>query len=168
MHRTRRWPILAATALAAAALTFSSIGTVAQDATGMAELDQAMSADQPLAGTQVTIQTQWRGGEGEGFEAAFTPFVQATGIRVVPDIIGTSHETVLRSRVEGGAPPDMAILGQPAAIIQYGQEGSLVDIASFMDTEVLAADHSALIGLYQDGDSVWGIPYKVAVKAFIW
>ncbi len=125
-------------------------------------------ARRPLPATQVTIQTQWRGGEGEGFAAAFTPFVEATGINVVPDIIGTSHETVLRSRVEGGAPPDMAILAQPAAIIQYGQEGSLIDIASFMDTDALAADHAATIGLYQDGDSVWGIPYKVDVKAVIW
>jgi alpha-glucoside transport system substrate-binding protein len=168
MH-TKRWTI-AGTALATLALTASSIGVVAQDeaSTGFAELDQAMSADQPLAGSQVTIQTQWRGGEGEGFATAVQPFIDATGINVVPDIIGTSHETVLRSRVEGGAPPDMAILAQPAAIIQYGQEGSLVDIATFMDTDALAADHAATIGLYQDGDSVWGIPYKVDVKAVIW
>jgi alpha-glucoside transport system substrate-binding protein len=178
MHRTHRWPILAATALAATALTFSSIGAVAQDespaaseaaapaATGMAELDQAMAGE--LAGTQVTIQTQWRGAEGEGFAAAVQPFIDATGIRVVPDIIGTSHETVLRSRVEGGAPPDTAILAQPAAIIQYGQEGSLIDIASFMDADAVAADHAATVGLYQDGDSLWGIPYKVDVKAVIW
>jgi len=177
MHRTRKTAVIGA-ALATTAITLSSFGVAAQDAspaasadamasTGYAELDQAMSADQPLAGTQVSIQTQWRGAEGEGFAAAFAPFVQATGINVVPDIIGTSHETTLRARVQGGAPPDMAMLAQPSAIVQYGQEGSLVDIASFMDVDALAANH-ANIGAYEDGDSLWGLPYKVDVKSVVW
>ncbi len=60
MH-TKRWTI-AGTVLATLALTASSIGVVAQDesaapaepvaSTGYAELDQAMGADQPLAGSQ--------------------------------------------------------------------------------------------------------------------
>ena len=175
MHRTRKTAIMGA-ALATTAITFSSFGVAAQDAspaasadamasTGYAELDQAMAGD--LAGTQVSIQTQWRGAEGEGFAAAFAPFVAATGINVVPDIIGTSHETTLRARVQGGAPPDMAMLAQPSAIVQYGQEGSLVDIASFMDVAALATDH-ANITAYEDGESLWGLPYKVDVKSVVW
>jgi alpha-glucoside transport system substrate-binding protein len=177
MHRTHKWPILAGTALATMALTFSSIGVVAQDesppaeapaaaATGMAELDSAMAGE--LAGTQVTIQHQWPGAEAEGFAAAFQPFVDATGIRVVPDIIGTSHETVLRSRVQGGSPPDMAVLAQPSAIVQYGQEGSLVDLATFMDVQKVVDEHAATAPLYQDGESLWAVPYKVAVKGVVW
>jgi alpha-glucoside transport system substrate-binding protein len=174
---TKRWT-LAGTMLATLALTASSIGVVAQDAspaaagdtvaTGYTELDMAMGGDKPLAGTKVVVQTQWVGGEGENFATAFAPFEAATGIDVVVDQIGSSHETVLRSRVEGGSPPDMALLAQPSAINQYGAEGSLIDIASFIDTEKLAADHAATLPLYTAGDNVWGIPYKVDVKAVVW
>ena len=76
---------------------------------------------------------------------------------------------MLRSRVEGGAPPDMAILAQPAAINQYGAGGQphRHRHASWT-SDALAGDHAATVGLYQDGDSVWGIPYKVDVKAVVW
>ena len=36
---------------------------------------------------------------------------QATGITIQVDSIGSSHETVLKTRIEGGAPPDMAAAG---------------------------------------------------------
>jgi alpha-glucoside transport system substrate-binding protein len=178
MH-TKRWT-MAGAALATLALSAGTLGVAAQDAspaasaaapaasTGYAELDQAMGADQPLAGTKVVVQTQWVGGEGENFKAAWQPFVDATGIQVVVDQIGSSHETVLRSRVEGKNPPDMALLAQPSAIAQYGAEGSLIDIASFMDKDKLAADHAATLPLYTVGKKIWGVPYKVDVKAVVW
>jgi alpha-glucoside transport system substrate-binding protein len=168
MNHTKKWPVVAGTALAAMALTFSSIGVVAQDEellSGEDALAAAMNGD--YTGRQITIQTQWRGGEGEGFAAAVQPFVDATGIAIVPDIIGTSHETVLRSRVQGGAPPNMAILAQPSGIAQYAQEGSLVDLATFMDTERLSGE-LANISSYTDGDSLWGLPYKLDLKGVAW
>jgi alpha-glucoside transport system substrate-binding protein len=165
MHRTRKWPLLAGSALAATAITFSSIGVAAQDSTGLAELDSAMAGE--LTGTSVNVQTQWIGGEGENFQAAWQPFVDATGIRVVVDQIGSSHETVLRSRVQGGSPPDMALLAQPAAIQQYGAEGALVDVNSFMPEGSLDGQ-AATVGLYTSGDNQWAIPYKVDVKAVVW
>jgi alpha-glucoside transport system substrate-binding protein len=170
MHRSRRSAILAGTALATMALTFSSTGAIAQDAasTGYAELDQAISAEQPFKGTKVSIQTQWIGGEGENFAEAIAPFEAATGIDVVVDQIGSSHETVLRTRIEGGAPPDVAMLAQPSAVIAYGDAGRLVDVATILDAQKLADEHAATIGLYTSGDSVWAVPYKVDVKGVIW
>jgi alpha-glucoside transport system substrate-binding protein len=164
MHHTRKWTTVAA--LATLALTTSSLGVAADShMTGLAELDQAMAGE--LEGTSVNIQTQWIGGEGENFQTAWQPFVDATGIRVVVDQIGSSHETVLRSRVQGGSPPDMAMLAQPAAIQQYGAEGSLVDVNTFMPEGSLEGQ-SATLGLYSSGDSLWAIPYKVDVKGVAW
>ncbi|MFN8519786.1 MAG: ABC transporter substrate-binding protein [Chloroflexota bacterium] len=108
------------------------------------------------------------GGEGDNFAASLAPFEAATGIDVVVDQIGSSHETVLRTRIEGGAPPDLAMLAQPAAIKEYGASGKLVDVATILDSEKLASEHAATVGLYQDGDSLWAIPYKVDVKSTVW
>ena len=127
MHLNRKSAVIGA-AMATTALTLSAIPVAADG--HLPELAQAMNGD--FTGARVNVQTQWIGGEGENFQAAWQPFQDATGIQVVVDAIGSSHETVLRSRVQGGAPPDMALLGQPASINQYGVEGSAIDVNTFM------------------------------------
>jgi alpha-glucoside transport system substrate-binding protein len=138
--------------------------------TGFAELDAALGADKPFNGTRATIQTQWIGGEGANFAAAIADFEAATGIDIVVDSIGTSHETVLRTRIEGNDPTlNMAMLAQPAAILAYGAEGKLVDVNSFMPGSKLTDEHPATVGLYTDAaGATYGIPYKVDVKSTIW
>ena len=178
MH-TKRWTI-AGTALATLALTASSIGVVAQDAqeelatggvpavpSGYAELDQALNGD--FTGMRVTMQTQWVGGEGDNFASALANFEAATGIDVtVAEVPSGQHETLVNVSLNGGAAADLIMLAQPAAINQYGDAGLLVDIATIMDTEKLAAEHAATLPLYTSGDSIWAMPYKVDVKSVVW
>src|SRR5689334_4887527 len=100
--------------------------------TGYAELDQALGKDQPFKGKKVSIQTQWTGGEAEGFAAAIKDFQAATGIVVQHDSIGSSHETVLKTRIEGGQPPDMSQIAQPTAVLAYANAGKIKDIAAIV------------------------------------
>ena len=169
MHRTRRTAVIGA-ALATTALTFSSIGVAADShLTGYAELDQAMGEDQPLAGTRVTIKTQFID-EGPNFEAALVPFTEATGIEVehIPLPSG-DHETALLVDIEGGSPPDLSLLAQPSNIIDYGDSGNLVDIATILDIERLNAEYSATAPLYVGANGEqWAIPFKVGVKSIVW
>ena len=111
--------------------------------TGYAELDKALGADQPYKGTKVGIQTQWIGGEGDNFNAVLAAFAAATGITIQQDRIGTSHETLLRTRIEGGDPGlDMAVLAQPSGVVDYGQKGKIVDVATIIDSAKLKAENS--------------------------
>jgi len=136
--------------------------------TGYTELDQALGADKPFAGKKVSIQTQWTGQEAEGFAAAIKDFQAATGIVVQHDSIGSSHETVLKTRIEGGSPPDMSQLAQPTAVLAYAKEGKVIDLATFMDTAKLKAEFASTIGLTSDGAKIWSIPTKADVKSMIW
>jgi alpha-glucoside transport system substrate-binding protein len=136
--------------------------------TGYTELDLALGADKPYTGLSVNIQTQWVAGEGANFAAALADFTTATGIAFKIDSIASSHETILRTRIEGGAPPDLAVLAQPTAVVAYGKDGKLIDVASFMDATKLADEHPATIGPVSDGDSIWGVPYKADVKSTVW
>jgi alpha-glucoside transport system substrate-binding protein len=136
--------------------------------TGYTELDQALGADKPFNGTRVSFQTQWIGGEGEGFAAAIADFVTATGITVQVDSIGSSHETVLKTRIDGGSPPDLAVLAQPTGVLAYAAQGKLIDVATFMDSAKLNAEFPSTIGLISEGSSIWGIPTKADVKSMIW
>jgi alpha-glucoside transport system substrate-binding protein len=150
---------------AAAALNLPAVPT------GYAELDQALGSGQPLKGKKVSIQTQWTGGEGEGFAAAIKDFQAATGIAVQVDSIGSSHETVLKTRVEGGQPPDMSQIAQPTAVLAYANEGKLKDIAAIVGADgaaKLKAEFPTTIGLTSDGDHIWSIPTKADVKSMIW
>ena len=136
--------------------------------TGYTELDKALGADKPYNGTKVSIQTQWTGGEGEGFANAIKDFQAATGIAVQVDSIGSSHETVLKTRIDGGKPPDIAQLAQPTPILAYAAQNKVIDVATFMDAKKLSDEHPATIGLITQGSKIWGVPYKADVKSTIW
>jgi alpha-glucoside transport system substrate-binding protein len=136
--------------------------------TGYTELDAALGAAQPFKGKKVSIQTQWTGGEGEGFAAAIKDFAAATGIAIQVDSIGSSHETVLKTRIEGGSPPDMAALAQPTGVLAYAASGKVIDVATFMDSAKLKAEFPSTIGLTTDGAHIWSIPTKADVKSMIW
>lgn len=136
--------------------------------TGYTELDLALGADKPYNGKKVSVQTQWTGGEATGFAAAIADFQAATGIVVQHDSIGSSHETVLKTRIDGGSPPDMAQLAQPTGVLAYAAQGKVIDLATFMDTAKLQADFPSTIGLISEGGHIWGVPTKADVKSMIW
>ena len=150
---------------AAAALNLPTVPT------GYKELDQALGSDKPFNGKKVSIQTQWTGGEGDGFAAAIKDFAAATGIAIQVDSIGSSHETVLKTRIEGGSPPDMAALAQPTGVLAYAADGKVKDIAAIVGPEgatKLKAEFPSTIGLTSEGDHIWSIPTKADVKSMIW
>jgi len=136
--------------------------------TGYTELDKALGADKPYTGLKVSLQSQWTGGEADGFAAAIKDFVAATGIIVQHDSIGSSHETVLKTRVEGGSPPDISQIAQPTAVLAYAKDGKVVDVGTFMDKAKLNAEFPTTIGLTTEGDHIWSIPTKADVKSMIW
>lgn len=167
-------PSAAASAAASASAAPSAPASAAPAAavptvpTGYTELDKALGADQPFKGKTVSIQTQWVGGEGTNFAASVADFATATGIKIQIDSIGSSHETVLKTRIDGGSPPDLAMLAQPTPVLAYAAAGKVIDVATFMDSKKLSAEHPATIGLVTQGTHIWGIPYKADVKSTIW
>jgi alpha-glucoside transport system substrate-binding protein len=136
--------------------------------TQYAELDQALDPAKPFNAKKVIIQVQWPGGELINFTNSVKDFAAATGIVVEIQSVVSSHETVLRSRIDGGAPPDLAMLAQPTPVLAYGAAGKAIDVATFMDPAKLRAEHTTTIDLVSTGDQIWGIPYKADVKSTVW
>jgi alpha-glucoside transport system substrate-binding protein len=157
-----------AEASASAEPSASAAAAVPAVPSGYTELDQALGADKPFTGKTVSVQTQWVGGEGTNFASSLADFAAATGIKINVDSIGSSHETVLRTRIAGGQPPDLAMLAQPTPVLAYAADGKVIDVATFMDAKKLADEHPATIGLVTQGENIWGIPYKADVKSTIW
>ena len=155
----------ASTAPSATPATTAAVPTVP---TGYTELDSALGSSQPYKGKTVDIQVQWTGGELANFQASVADFAKATGITIQVDSVPSSHETVLKSRIEGGAPPDIAQLAQPTPVLSYAAEGKVIDLATFMPADKLKTEHPATIGLVSQGANIWGLPYKADVKSTIW
>jgi maltose-binding protein MalE len=74
----------------------------------------------------------------------------------------------LKTRIEGGAPPDLAFLAQPTPILTYASQGKVVDVSTFMDAKKLSDEHANTISLVTKDGKIWGIPYKADVKSVIW
>ena len=156
-----------AAASASAAPSASAAAAVPTVPTGYKELDLALGSDQPYKGKKVDIQVQWTGGELANFTSSLDDFGKATGITIQVDSVASSNETVLKSRIEGGAPPDIAQLAQPTPVLAYAAEGKVIDVAPFMSPK-LKDEHGPTIGLVSQGDKIWGIPYKADSKSNIW
>ena len=62
------------------------------------------------------------------------------GIDVVQESIASQHEVVLKTRIEGKTPPDLAMLAQPASIVVYCKAGQTADVATLMDSTKLHND----------------------------
>lgn len=157
-----------ATGTPAATATAAPAAAVPTVPTGYTELDKSLGSDKPYNGKLVDIQVQWTGGELTNFQNSVADFSKATGITVQIDSVPSSHETVLKSRIEGGSPPDIAQLAQPTPVLAYAAEGKVVDVATFMDPTKLGKEHPATIGLVSQGSHIWGIPYKADVKSTVW
>jgi alpha-glucoside transport system substrate-binding protein len=178
MHHTHRRTALVGTALATMALTFSSVGVVAQDResgvpetpTGYAELDLALGADQPYAGTKVTIQSQYIEGEGDAFRDAHSAFEAATGIDIqYAEVPSGFHETQVNVALNGGNAADIIQLAQPSAVIGYGEAGQILEVSDIVgNVDKLAAEFPALSAYTSADGSIWAIPGKIDTKSVVW
>jgi len=108
--------------------------------------------------------------EQEAFEASLVPFEDESGI----DIQYTGNAdftTFIRSRVQGGDPPDIALFPQPGLLLELASDGdTLVPIDEFLERATL--DETLIPGFLDattDADgTTWGAPMKMAVKSLVW
>jgi alpha-glucoside transport system substrate-binding protein len=178
MHHMHKRTAVVGSALATVALTMSGIGVAADNhlvpgvpevPTGYTELDLSLGDDQPYAGSRVTMQTQWVGGEGDSFRDAVSAYSEASGIQIdIAEVPSGQHETLVNVSLNGGAAADIIQLAQPAAIIGYGGAGQILELSSILDVEKLASEQPALSAYSTADGGVWAIPYRVDTKSVVW
>lgn len=107
--------------------------------------------------------------EQEAFESALVAWEDESGI----DIQYTGNAdftTFIRSRVQGGDPPDIALFPQPGLLLDIADGGDLVPVDEFLDRGTL--DETLIPGFLEattDADgTTWGAPMRMAVKSLVW
>lgn len=125
-------------------------------------------ADVEEVGGEVSVAAVWTGTEQERFQAVLDAFSEASGADVSYKSTGDDVGAYLGTQIEGGSPPDVAMLPQPGLLRDLAADGSLTaandDVASALD-ENFAPIWSELGSV--DG-TLYGVYFKAANKSTWW
>ncbi len=77
----------------------------------------------------LTITSLWGGAESDAFQVVLDAFEEESGITVEYETIRTEYQAVLRTRIQGGNPHDVAVIPSAAFLRQLAAEGSVVPLS---------------------------------------
>lgn len=112
-------------------------------------------------GGSVSVAAVWTGTEQENFEAVLEAFTEQTGIEASYKSTGDDVGAYLGTQIEGGSPPDVAMLPQPGLLRDLAGQGSLTELSE----DVVAELDANYAPVWLELGSVDGAPYGVYFKA---
>lgn len=129
--------------------------------------DQA-GEDGDLSGMTVSVMGAFVEPASTAFLEAAEVFEEETGATVEYEA-SSDFETLIITRTQGGAPPDIAMLPQPGLMNDLADEGALRPLDDIVDVERLQDE--LIPGIYElgtiDGD-YYGLPRVIALKSAVW
>lgn len=116
----------------------------------------------------VSVMGVWGETEIANFEKVVAGWETDTGGTM--DFEGTRDlSAILRARVSGDNPPDIAVLPNPALMTEFAKSGDLVALDDLVDMDQLRTDYSKpWIDLGSVDGSVYGVFVKAATKSTVW
>ncbi|WP_424529541.1 ABC transporter substrate-binding protein [Sphaerisporangium viridialbum] len=125
-------------------------------------------AAKSLAGTTIEIAAKWTGDEQKSFQKVLTAFEEKTGAKVTYASTGEDTGAYLGPRIQGGNPPDVAVLPQPGLVQQYADQGALKPLSSEVQAQIDQNYTPYWKGLGSASGQVYGVLVKAAHKSLIW
>jgi len=116
----------------------------------------------------VEILGAFGGAEQEAFEASLKAFEDDSGIDV-KYTASTDFTTIIKSRVQGGDTPDIALFPQPGGLTELAADGHIQPIDTYLDYDAL--DDTLVPGFFDSvrlNGRVYGSPMRMAVKSIVW
>ncbi|MGP3952687.1 ABC transporter substrate-binding protein [Streptomyces sp. 7N604] len=173
--RTSRTTRAALALVATSALALTAAGCGGDDGKdgdaggGGAAKDSAPTVQLPkLNGQKLQVAAVWTGAEQKNFTAVLDEFEKRTGAEVSFVPTGDSISTFLGTKIEGGEPPDVAMLPQVGALKQFADKGWLKPAG----TEVTAQLGKNFSKGWQDlgahEGKQYGVYFKAANKSLVW
>lgn len=121
-----------------------------------------------FSGVTLDVSAAWSGAEQENFEAVLAAFEDMTGATVNYTSFGDQAATTLGTQIEGGSPPDVAILPQPALLQRFAEEGHLAPLSDETLSVVEANYAESWIDLGSVDGTPYGVWFKASNKSTIW
>ena len=118
--------------------------------------------------TTISVMAVWTGAEQKSFEAVLAGFQKTnSGVKVKYTSGGDQMPTVLATAVQGGNPPDVAILAQPGLMKDFAKKGALKPL-SFVTSTLKANFAPVWSQLGQVNGKQYGVIWKGANKSTVW
>lgn len=118
----------------------------------------------------IVVRSLWGGEEQRAFEAVLAAFTEETGIPARYEAQRDTYESVLRTHIQGGNQPDVAIIPGIGFVRSLAREGSLVPLECY-DIALDDIEGEYVPGILAPGNvdgTQYGLMAKVNSKATIW
>ncbi|WP_026877851.1 ABC transporter substrate-binding protein [Jiangella gansuensis] len=136
---------------------------------GDGETDCAFAEDYgDLSGTEVTVYSTIVAPEDAPLEASFDEYEECTGATVVYE--GSDEfEAQLPIRIQGGSPPDLAIIPQPGLLARLVRDfDAVIPVPDDATANVEASFDPSWIEYGTVDGTYYGTPFGANVKSFVW
>lgn len=161
-------PIRLATIVSALALLAAGCGGSDDETTQPTTPGTARSQELTRVGGTMEVAAVWSGEEQASFKQVLDAFTAKTGTQVTFTSTGDNIATVLRSRLEGGSPPDVAVLPQPGLLRDLAGQNVLkpIDDVAGQAVNQSFAPHWKELGSVRG--ALYGLFFKGANKSLVW
>lgn len=139
-------------------------GTQAGNGGGAAVVDGG-TAD---SDKQVEILGAFGGAEKESFVKSLEEFEERSGISI-EYVDSTDFTTIVKTRVQGGSEPDIALFPQPGGLLEMAEQKKIAPIDTYLDFDEI--DRTLVPGFLESArlnGRVYGAPMRMAVKSVVW
>jgi alpha-glucoside transport system substrate-binding protein len=111
----------------------------------------------------LVVTSLWGGAEEAAFQTVLAAFEESSGIDVEYEPNRTDYQSVIRTRIQGGNPPDVAIIPGVGFLRQLAAEGSLIPLAD-LGIDVSEIEGQFAPGLLDYGQGADGEQYAFMAK----
>ena len=81
----------------------------------------------------IEIMYGFGGDQSKGYVDAMKQFESQSGIKIKFTDASQSFDTLIRPRVQGNNPPDIALFPQPGLMLDFARQGKLQDLGTMLD-----------------------------------
>ncbi|WP_405582217.1 ABC transporter substrate-binding protein [Streptomyces sp. NBC_01190] len=121
-----------------------------------------------LHGQKIEVAAVWTGPEQQNFQKVLDAFDKLTGAKSTFVPTGDSQSTFLGTKIEGGAPPDVAFLAQNGVLHQFADKGWLKPLGPQAQAQLSKNFSPGWQKLGAWKGKQYGVYAKVSNKSMIW
>ena len=130
--------------------------------------EQPPAATGDLSGQSVEVAAVWVNPEQERFEMVLDAFAEETGADVSFTSTGDDLAAVVGPRIEGGDPPDLAVLPQPGLLQDFAERGALIPVEDVVGEQIDAGYPDGVREVGTVDDTLYALWFKAAQKSTVW
>jgi alpha-glucoside transport system substrate-binding protein len=119
-------------------------------------------------GETIEVAATWTGPEQDRFQMVLDGFAEQSGAEVRFLSAGDDIAAFVGPRIEGGDPPDVAMLPQPGVLQSFADQGDLIPIDDVAGDEVDQNFSETARDVGSADGTLYGVWFKTAQKSTVW